>query len=55
MDWCSASTADYDATPDVDELAAGIELGAARLLTPRALARKQTRTKQSRRPSRLVN
>ena len=33
MDWCSASTADYDATPDVDELATGIELGVARLLT----------------------
>lgn len=46
-------TADYDATPDVDELARGIELGVARLLA-RALARKQTRTKQSRRPSRLA-
>lgn len=47
-------TADYDATPDVDELATGIELGVARLLT-RALARKQTSTKQSRRPSGLAN
>jgi WS/DGAT/MGAT family acyltransferase len=47
-------TADYDATPDVDELARGIELGVARLLA-RALARKQTSTKHSRRPSRLAN
>ncbi|BBX74085.1 wax ester/triacylglycerol synthase family O-acyltransferase [Mycobacterium shinjukuense] len=37
-------TADYDATPDVDELARGIELGVARLLA-RALARKQKYTK----------
>ncbi len=47
-------TADYDATPDVDELARGIELGVARLVT-RALSRKPTSTKQSRRPSRLAN
>jgi diacylglycerol O-acyltransferase / wax synthase len=46
-------TADYDATPDVDEFATGIELGVARLLT-RALARKQTSTRQSRRLSRLA-
>ncbi|ORW11353.1 diacylglycerol O-acyltransferase [Mycobacterium lacus] len=38
-------TADYDATPDVDELARGIELGVARLLS-RALARQQTGAKQ---------
>lgn len=43
-------TADYDAAPDADELARGIELGVARLLA-RALTRKQKRTKQSRRPS----
>jgi diacylglycerol O-acyltransferase / wax synthase len=42
--------ADHDATPDVDELANGIELGIARLVT-RALARKPTRTKPSHRPS----
>ncbi|HWT49056.1 MAG TPA: WS/DGAT domain-containing protein, partial [Mycobacterium sp.] len=47
-------TADYDATPDVDELASGIELGIARLVT-RALARKPTSTKQSRRPPRVAN
>jgi diacylglycerol O-acyltransferase / wax synthase len=46
-------TADYDATPDVDELARGIELGVARLLT-RALARKQSSAKRSQRPSRLA-
>ena len=40
-------TADYDATPDVDELARGIELGVARLVS-RALARKPAGTKQSR-------
>jgi diacylglycerol O-acyltransferase / wax synthase len=45
---------DYDATSDVDELASGIELGIARLVT-RALARKPTSTKQSRRPSRMAN
>ncbi len=47
-------TADYDATPDVDELASGIELGVARLVT-RALSRKPSSTKQSRQPSRLAN
>ena len=41
-------TADYDAAPDVDELARGIELGFARLLA-RALSRKQASTRQSRR------
>jgi diacylglycerol O-acyltransferase / wax synthase len=46
--------ADYDATPDVDELARGIELGVARLVT-RALSRKPASTKQSRRPFRLAN
>ena len=46
-------TADYDATPDVDELARGIELGVARLLT-RALARKQPSAKRGRRPSGLA-
>lgn len=43
-------TADYDAAPDVDELASGIELGVARLVT-RALSRKPTRARR-RRPSR---
>jgi len=38
-------TADYDATPDVDELARGIELGVARLLT-RALAHSRPATKR---------
>ena len=47
-------TADYDATPDVDELASGIELGVARLVT-RALSRKPTSTKQNRRPFRIAN
>ena len=47
-------TADYDATPDVDELARGIELGVARLFA-RALTRKQTSTKHSGQPSRLAN
>ena len=47
-------TADYDATPDVDELASGIELGVARLVT-RALSRKPTSRKQSRRAYRLAN
>ena len=47
-------TADYDATPDVDELASGIELGVARLVT-RALSRKPTSTKRSGRPFRLAN
>ncbi len=46
-------TADSDATPDVDELARGIELGVARLLA-RALSRKQKRTKRSGRPSRVA-
>jgi len=46
-------TADYDATPDVDELARGIELGVARLLA-RALSRKQTSTRQSRRRANQV-
>lgn len=46
-------TGDYDATPDVDELARGIELGVARLLT-RALARKQPSPKRRQRPSRLA-
>ena len=46
-------TADYDATPDVDELARGIELGVARLLT-RALARKQPSAKRRQRPRRLA-
>ncbi len=41
-------TADYDSTPDVDDLASGIELGVARLVS-RALSRKPARTKQSRR------
>lgn len=45
-------TADYDATPDVDELASGIELGVARLVT-RALARKPAR--RSRHPAGLAN
>ncbi len=45
-------TADYDATPDVDELASGIELGVARLVT-RALARKPAG--RSRRPARVAN
>lgn len=44
-------TADYDATPDVDELASGIELGVARLVT-RALARKPA--KRSRHPARVA-
>ncbi len=44
-------TADYDATPDVDELASGIELGVARLVT-RALARKPA--KRSHHPARLA-
>lgn len=47
-------TADYDATPDVDELASGIELGVARLVT-RALSRKPTSTKHSGRSFRLAN
>jgi diacylglycerol O-acyltransferase len=47
-------TADYDATPDVDELANGIELGIARLVT-RALSRKRPSPKQNRRPFRLAN
>jgi diacylglycerol O-acyltransferase / wax synthase len=47
-------TGDYDATPDVDELASGIELGIARLVT-RALSRKPSRTKQSHRSIRLAN
>lgn len=38
-------TADYDATPDVDELARGIELGVARLLA-RALAHRRPATKR---------
>jgi diacylglycerol O-acyltransferase / wax synthase len=41
-------TADYEATPDVDELAKGIELGVARLVT-RALSRKTASPKQNRR------
>ena len=57
-------TADYDATPDVDELARGIELGVARLLAqaltpkrtrPKRTRAKQTRAKQSPQPSRLAN
>ncbi len=47
-------TADYDATPDVDELASGIELGVARLVT-RALSRKPRSTKQSHQPFRIAN
>jgi len=47
-------TGDHDATPDVDELARGIELGMARLVT-RALSRKPTSTKESRRSIRLAN
>ncbi len=47
-------TADHDATPDVDELASGIELGVARLVT-RALSRKPAGTKQNRRPYKLAN
>ncbi|MFZ1175504.1 MAG: wax ester/triacylglycerol synthase family O-acyltransferase [Mycobacterium sp.] len=47
-------TADYDATPDVDELTRGIELGMARLVS-RALARKPPSTRQSRRPFRVAN
>ncbi len=47
-------TADYDAIPDVDELASGIELGVARLVT-RALYRKPTSTKQRRRALRPAN
>lgn len=46
--------ADYDATPDVDELANGIELGVARLVT-RALSRKPADVKKSHRPFRLAN
>ena len=41
-------TADYDAVPDVDELASGIELGVARLVT-RALSRKPAGARQSHR------
>lgn len=47
-------TADYDATPDVDELARGIELGVARLVT-RALSRKPAHPKPSRHPFRVAN
>ncbi|EFG74198.1 acyltransferase, WS/DGAT/MGAT [Mycobacterium parascrofulaceum ATCC BAA-614] len=47
-------TADYDATPDVDELARGIELGVARLVT-RALSRKPVQPRQSRRAARITN
>jgi diacylglycerol O-acyltransferase / wax synthase len=47
-------TADYDAVPDVDEFASGIELGVARLVT-RALSRKTTSTRHSRRPFRIAN
>lgn len=47
-------TADYDATPDVDELARGIELGVARLVT-RALSRKPARPRQSRRAARIAH
>ncbi|KKC03580.1 WS/DGAT/MGAT family O-acyltransferase [Mycobacterium nebraskense] len=47
-------TADYDAAPDVDELARGIELGVARLVT-RALSRKPTHSKQSRRAFPIAN
>jgi len=47
-------TADYDATPDVDELARGIELGVARLVT-RALSRKPVQPRQSRRAARIAN
>lgn len=43
-------TADNDAIPDADEIAAGIELGVARLLA-RALARRRSRTKRVRRSS----
>lgn len=47
-------TADYNATPDVDELASGIELGVARLVT-RALSRKPKSSRQSHQPARLAN
>ncbi|BBX60863.1 putative diacyglycerol O-acyltransferase [Mycobacterium saskatchewanense] len=47
-------TADYDSTPDVDEFASGIELGVARLLS-RALARKPSAAKPTRRPARVAN
>ncbi|OCB30568.1 diacylglycerol O-acyltransferase [Mycobacterium malmoense] len=47
-------TADYDATPDVDELARGIELGVARLVT-RALSRKPAQPRQTRRAARIAN
>lgn len=46
-------TGDHDATPDVDQLARGIELGVARLLA-RALTRKQKTAKQSRQSAKLV-
>ncbi|MGZ4509760.1 MAG: WS/DGAT/MGAT family O-acyltransferase [Mycobacterium sp.] len=52
-------TADYDSIPDVDELASGIELGVARLvsraLSRRTLSPKKAGTKQNRRPVRLAN
>jgi len=47
-------TADYDSTPDVEELASGIELGVARLVS-RALSRKSAGSRQTRHASRLAN
>ncbi len=47
-------TADYDSTPDVEELASGIELGVARLVS-RALSRKPVGSRQTRHASRLAN
>ncbi|OBH49868.1 WS/DGAT/MGAT family O-acyltransferase [Mycobacterium mantenii] len=48
-------TADYDATPDADELARGIELGVARLVT-RTSGRKPTKApRQARRPVKAVH
>jgi diacylglycerol O-acyltransferase len=47
-------TADYDSTPDVEELASGIELGVARLVS-RALSRKSAGSRQTRHVSRLAN